>query len=535
MVKRAIIHVENTKNLVPFAKFLVDSGWTIITANKTEDFLREEKIPVSRESALVQTAHYLNDTSALIRQILNSKYSEDEFEQDTEKNDSNIFLVCMNVNPFFDRKVNYKEVAKPFSFYISTLIRNSFVNYENVLILTDPDDYDEAMIQLKTNNITKEFRIYLAAKALNLVSAYDSGIASSVLFSSDNNKDFMRYLTFPFTKQLELHNGTNPQQKASLYKYPEDIGAVSGFQKLQGKELTYNIISDISVAWDLISSLYENLKNQYTVQAVNADGYNFTTQFTPLMGTVFTVAVKYTAVLGAALSTNAKDSFINMFNFDSENIKDVAIGCSSVVDEDAANEMVKCSLIAIVAPGFTDGAKQILSANKNIRLIPTAKVSCPDYDLQLINGGVLFQTRDSVIFEQWNIKTKNRPSQFITDEMAFGMLLAMKARTYATVLVKNNAVVGFSQSCKSPKSAIDNALSEAKEIAIRTKSDDKKLADLLVSDTTITLTDSIKELIDNGLSAIIQTGSATADKEFINYCDEHNVVMVYTLMSHITY
>ncbi len=534
MIKRAIIHVENITGLIPFSKFLVDSGWTLCSANKTEEFLRENGIPVERESALVENSHFLTDTTALIRQILNTKYVEEEEEQSAEKNNCNVFLVCMNVKPFFEKKMTgekYKKISKPFSFYISTLIRNSFVNHENILILTDPEDYDEAMIQIKTKNITPQFRTYLAAKALNLVSAYDSGIANSVLMDPKWNNEFTKYLTFPFIKQSELKSGANINQKASVYRIPDDTGAVSSLNEIQKDELDYNTVCDVCNAWEIISSVYENLKNQYTVKSVNADGYNFTTQFTPLTGTVFTIAIKFKTILGAALSTNIKESFEKTYNFNTDKISDVIIGCSAVVDENAASEMIKYELKAIVAPDFTEKAKEILSANNKIKLIPTAKITSSKYDLQLVNGGLLFQMRDSVIFDQWYIKTKNRPSQQFTDEMAFGMMLAMNSKTYSAVLVKDNAVVGISQSCKYAEKAVSLAYEEAKELAKK----DKKVADVLICDTELKLCDSIKELIKNGLSAIIQTGCTQDDKEFIEYCNEHNVVMVYTLMSHISY
>ncbi len=538
MSKCAVIHVEKNENILDFARFLTESGWTILSANKTEDLLKKEKIPVTREQALIENGLYLNDNSGLIQRILTSDYKNiNEQEEKKSRDKADIYIICMNLMPSLATNVSSQEISglvSPQDFYISTILRNSIMNYKNVLILTDPADYKEAMIQLRTDNITKEFRLYLASKALNLLSAYDSGIYFSLQSNLDYTKDFPNYLSFPFVKHIPLHGGSNPQQVSCLYKYPNDTGAVSGFRKVSGKELNYNIISDVSLAWEQISSLYENLKNQYTVKSQNSDGYNFTTQFTPLTGIVFTIAIKYKSILGAALSSNVHDSFINTYKYDSNTIKDVTLGCSSVIDESAALEIVNGNFVAIVAPEFTPGAKQILSANKNIRLIPTAKISCSPYELELLNGGMLFQSKDSVIFDHWYVKTKNRPSQYLTDEMAFGMLLAMGARSYTCILLKNNMITGIAQACKSAEKAVDYALMDAKEMMQREKSNDS-VADLIVCDSSVTLTDSIKELIDSGVKAIIQTGFTSGNDEFIDYCNEHEVVMIYTLMPHISY
>lgn len=544
MIKRAIIHVENADNILEFAEFLSSSGWTLISANKTEELLKKNKIPVQREPALIENNLYVNDTNQLIRKILLTHVPEqdDSFATQYDMDDNNIFIICMNAYPSITRDTNItqqKSIMKPINYYVTTIIRNAFINYENVLILTDPVDYKEAMVQLRTGNISDKFRMYLAAKALNLVSAFDAGIAASILQEKIAGVDFMNYLTFPFQKDVILHNGSNPQQAGCLYKYPTDSSSVNNFLKIQGKELTYNILGDISLAWEQISTLYTNLKTQFSVQSTNCDGYDFTTQFTPLTGTVFTIAVKHHAIVGAALSTSVTDSFIRTYTFDNEHIDDVTLGCSAVVDEVAAAEMVKCKLAAVVAPGFTTEAKEIFAANKNIRLVPTAKVVCSELDGQLINGGLLLQTKDNVLFDKWHVRTKNRPSQDKTDQMAFGMLLAMGSRSYSAVVLRDNTIVGISQACTSAFKAVNNVLEETKQNIIRQGGDpsapDVKLGDILIADTEIPFCDAVKTLIDKGITAIIQTGGTPNDDEFIKYCDEKGVVMVFTGMTHVSF
>lgn len=544
MTKRAIIHVENTEGVIEFADYLSNAGWTILTANKTEELLRREHISVVHEPALVENVLYFNESAKLIQALLNSKYpTSDESYRVPQEEEKDIYILCLNLYPSisnFSDLQHVPENSRPASFFISTLLRNTTINYTNVLILTDPDDYKEAMVQLRTDNITNEFRLYLAAKALNLISAYDSGIADSLLLNSSYDKtkniDFLNYLTFPFKKMQNLQSGANPQQKACIYKYPAEIGVVTGLQKMHAKELQYNVIADASLAWEEISKLYNNLKKQFTVKSTNKDGYAFVTQFTPLTGTVFTIAVKYKSIVGAALSSNVIKSFKNTYTYDISSIDDVTIGCSSVIDEAAAKEMVNCKLAAIIAPGFTPRAKETLSANKHIKLIATSKIHNSQFDFEQINGGMLFQTRDNVIFDHWYVKTRNRPTQEMADQMIFGMLLAIASRTYSSVLLKNNSIVGISQACKSQKKAVGLVLSEANDYAARNQiPQEEPLAELLVCDTAVTLCDPIKELIDRGLKAIIQTGNTDNDEELINYCDEHNVVMVFTGMSHITY
>ena len=537
MTRQAIIHVENTEGVVDFAKFLSEFGWTILSANRTEELLKNAKIPVIKEHALVENNLYLNDTSDLIKRIMSSTFYTEPSERNPEK--ENIGLICMNVIPTIhsiNSEKKLKSVTRPFNFYVSTILRNAFINYENVLILSDPADYKEAMVQLRTNSVDPNFRTYLAAKALNLVSAFDGGIASSILMAPKGKKDFMNYLTYPFEKQFTLKEGSNNQQKACLYKFPEGGGTIGSLQKQKGRELPYNTISDISFAWEQISMVSTNLKNQFSVKSTNCDGYHFVTQFTPLTGTVFTIAVKNKSILGASLSTNILDSFKNTYTYDTQNIKGATLASSSVIDEAAATEIIKCGFSALVAPGFTQEAKTILDSEKNLNIIQIAKITTADYDMELINGGLLFQTKDNTLFEHWDIKTKNRPGQPLVDQMAFGTILSMGSRSYSAVLLKNNSVVGISQSCKTPARAIEVALSEAithKEQNVG-QYEDNTIADVLVCDSAIPLCDSIKKLADEGLKAIIHAGGTPQDAEFIEYCNTHLISMIFTGMTHIS-
>lgn len=552
MTKRAVIHVENTENLVEFAEFLASDGWTILSANKTEEILRKQKIPVMKENALTENNMFMADTTKLIRRVMMTKYhDEDEpYISHPDEEENNIYIICMNVLPAIDTSVVSKQFDNqlcPTNYFASTVLRNAFRNYENLLILTDPADYKEAMIQLRTGNISKDFRIYLAAKALNMISAYDAGLSASILQSTKFNEMFMNYMTLPFKRELQLHYGMNSQQTAYFYKSPSEEGSVGNFLKYQGKDLTYTIVNDISYAWRQINTLFALLKDQLTVKSTNSDGYEFTTQFTPLTGTVFSLAVKFGTILGASHATNVLDSFKKTFTYDAVNTIDAVFACSAVINTEAAEEILKGDFAAIVAPSFTTEAKQILSQNKKTKLIPSAKITNIDLEARFINGGLLVQTKDNTLFNQWKVRTKNRPSQIQTDEMVFGMLLAMGARSYSAILLKENTICGISQGCTSTKNALDGVLYEALKhterasgieyngMGISSEVDRNNLGEILVCDAAIPFCDSTRKLVDGGVKAILQTGGTPSDDEFIQYCNEHGVVMVFTGMTHLSF
>jgi AICAR transformylase/IMP cyclohydrolase PurH len=155
----------------------------------------------------------------------------------------------------------------------------------------------------------------------------------------------------------------------------------------------------------------------------------------------------------------------------------------------------------------------------------------------------LFQTKDKTLFDIWNIKTKNRPGQVFVDQMAFGTILAMGSRSYSSILLKNNSVVGISQACKSPQRSVDVALTEAQlfkehnppSAGAENQIIDSCLADVLVCDAPIHLCDSLKTLTDAGLKAIIEPGGSKQDDELVDYCNEHFISLIFTGMSHISH
>ena len=213
----------------------------------------------------------------------------------------------------------------------------------------------------------------------------------------------------------------------------------------------------------------------------------------------------------------------------------------------SAEEIVKGNFAAIVAPSFTTEAKQILSKNKKTKLVPSSKITNIELEARFINGGILIQTKDNTLFNQWKVRTKNRPSQVQTDEMVFGMLLAMGARSYSAVLLKQNHICGIAQGCTSEKRAIDGVWFEAlkfnerasgevsDQFGVRHDLDTSNLGEVLVTDGAIPFADTTKKLIDSGVKAILQTGGTPSDDEFIDYCNEHGVVMVFTGMTHLSY
>lgn len=539
MVKKALLFCENNDGILELAQFLGKAGWLIFSNGKTAEILKQNKIEFKIESALDEGPRNIPDSSNLMEKILETKIGSDDYPFENPDEENNYFLVCVNFDPLSSPFESIPKVGvgtSSLNSFRSSLIRNSCTNFSNVLVLTDPADYKEALIEIRTDSIQQLFRMYLAGKAFNLVSAYDAANACAILKSNPFSKETsLNYLTLPYKKVMDLHCGKNSQSISTLYSLDSDDGTFSGFKKLQGREMTHRIITDVSFAWDQISSLYENLKTLSAVKSENCDGYPYTTQFTPLTGTVYTLLVKYGLVVGAALDTNAKDSFMKTISYDADSTAHSTIACSSVIDGDAAREMAKYDFSAVLAPSYTEEARDILATNQGIRLIVATKPQVNDFNGSFLGNNILIESTYKKLFEKWIVPTKTRPNQKLCDEMAFGMCIAKISHSYAALCVKDNSVVGLGAGHSSREKALDNVLYEAKQTFSMHPTKDNIIADVLVCDSSIELCNSIKELIDRGVKAIIQTGGHPNDKELIEYCDEHNIALIFTGITHYNY
>lgn len=532
MKKKALLYTSNFEKLATLAQTLVHEGWEIISAGATADFLKAQNIAVTIDRSLED--HFLPNEKLenLLRLIVGTGR---QIQTSHTRAESFISLVCANITPTFHKLNDFLENDKSdncIDLNLISIIRSAAKNYNNVLILTDPADYDEAIIQIKTESITTDFRLKLAGKALNLTSAYDATCACSIMYQRGEEK-YPNYYMIPFKRLARLRHGMNEQQTAYIYSLNDQIGALSGLKKIQGKELNFNILENCFAVWKCISLFLKILKNPFTVESLDANNYPFTTQFTPAAGSVFTIAVKNTNPIGAALGGNLLESFRKTYACDPSSLNGATFGCSSVVDREAAEELIKIDFRAIIAPDFSREAKEILSQKKEMRLVIASKPLSNYNELKSIDGGLIVQEPDWVPFKHWRVVTQTRPTQKQVDSMAFGTLLAMIAKSDAAIILNNFGTVGISAGNTSRSKAIRHAIYDAQEFFQNNVNCEDRSAEILISDSLLNFDESTKALADAGIKAIIQTGGAPNDEEFIQFCNEKGISMVFTDIQHL--
>ncbi|MGP1587110.1 MAG: bifunctional phosphoribosylaminoimidazolecarboxamide formyltransferase/inosine monophosphate cyclohydrolase [Treponemataceae bacterium] len=557
MKKRALISVFIKDGVLELAEYLQSAGWEILSTGGTAKYLTTNGIQVTDVSSVTGFPECLDGRVKTLHPkihagILAIRGNEEHMKTLKELDVSAIDLVCVNLYPFFEKVkagLKFDETVEFIDIGGPSMIRAAAKNYKDVIVLTDPKDYSEIIENLKTGNIPQETRRRLAGKVFNLTSAYDAAVSRFMLGSENQyENELQQYYTVPLEKFQELRYGENSHQKAALYLSKDHIGAFGGMKQLQGKELSYNNIRDLDVAWKAVSAFNKFVRNGSEVFGTNYSKYegavcgkdsnenkvmpsgeSFSEKFSAKPSSVFTIALKHNSPCGSSIGKNVLESYKNTYNCDPVSIFGGIVGCSAVIDKIAAEEMVKCFLEVIVAPGFSDEAIEVFASKKNLRLIQASVEAEEYFDSISVDGGLLVQSRDNVLFEKWDIVTKTIPTQEQISQMAFGMTIAMFAKSNAIVVVKDNSAIGIGCGQTNRIWAAQQALERAKEVTDR---QDGINAQVLVSDAFFPFADCVEKANEFGIKAIVQPGGSMRDQESIDACNKYGIAMVFTGSRH---
>ncbi|HZK19336.1 MAG TPA: bifunctional phosphoribosylaminoimidazolecarboxamide formyltransferase/IMP cyclohydrolase [Treponemataceae bacterium] len=532
MKKRALISVYEKNGILELAHYLKSTNWEIISTGGTAAYLKDNAIPVTDVSSITGFAECLDGRVKTLHPkihagLLARRDEPKHLKQLKDLDIAPIDLVCVNLYPFFEKVqegLSFSQTLEFIDIGGPTMLRSAAKNYNDVIVITEPDDYVAVADEMKQGAVSFERRRELAAKVFNLTSAYDAAVSRFMFNSTKNDTSeaspFPTYYTMPLIKHQELRYGENSHQKAALYLSADRKGAFGGMKQLHGKALSYNNIRDVDVAWKGVCAFNTFVKNAKPMQEVS---------FGDCSKSVFTIALKHNTPCGAALGKTPFESYKRTFDCDPVSIFGGIVGTSAIVDKDTAEEMKNCFLEVIVAPGFTNEARAILQSKKNLRLIRAQVPSEEQWDCTSVDGGVLVQNRDAHLFDTWTVVTKAQPSQSHIEEMVFGMTIALFAKSNACLVIKNKAAVGIGCGQTSRIWAAEQALERAQNYTKNLGIDN---AQVLVSDAFFPFDDSVRKAATYGIKAIVQPGGSIRDQDSIDACNELGISMVFTGTRH---
>lgn len=507
MKKRALISVSNKENIKEFAEGLIALDYEILSTGGTLSLLKEAGLPAKGVEEVTGFPEILDGRVKTLHPNIHggllAKKGDASHEQQLSNHGINhIDVVVVNLYPFKEtlakQDVSSEEIIENIDIGGPTMLRAAAKNFNDVIVVVDPDDYENIIQELKQGDLSQTDRKRLAAKVFRHTAHYDAMIAN--YFTTETAEQFPDQLTVTYEKVQTLRYGENPHQKAAFYRDPKTTSlSLATAEQLHGKELSFNNIQDANAALEIVA--------EYDEPAV--------------------VAVKHMNPCGIGLADTIAKAFTRAYEADPISIFGGIIACNRTVDLQTAEQISTLFVEIVMAPQFTEDALKVLTQKKNIRILVVNMDDAKEiYDkLTTVKGGVLVQNNDNGDITEADLKiaTKRQPTPEEIEDLLFAWKAVKHVKSNAIVLAKDKQTIGIGAGQMNRIGAAQIAIEQA---------GDKGNGSVLASDAFFPMPDTVEAAAKAGVKAIIQPGGSKRDQDSIDVCDEYGIAMVFTNMRH---
>ncbi|MFT6959827.1 MAG: phosphoribosylaminoimidazolecarboxamide formyltransferase/IMP cyclohydrolase [Polaribacter sp.] len=500
-IKSALISVFHKDGLAPIVRKLDELNVAIYSTGGTEKFIKElgiHVVPVEEVTSYpsilggrVKTLH-----PKVFGGILNRQEHEGDIAELAEYNIPQIDLVIVDLYPF-EKTVasgaSEEDIVEKIDIGGISLIRASAKNFKDTFTVSSMDQYDDFLSILSENGgeTTIDQRKKFAAKSFNISSHYDTAIfnyfnagSEPALKVSETNAQVLRY-------------GENPHQKGYFFGDLETI-----FDKLHGKELSYNNLLDVDAAVNLIGEF----KGEAPTFAI----------------------LKHNNACGFAQRETIKQAYVDALAGDPVSAFGGVLIANTAIDAVTAEEIHKLFCEVVIAPSYSNEALSILKGKKNRIILIKKEVSLPTTTIRTCLNGNLVQDKDSITDKLEDLKfvTHNKPSESELEDLLFASKLCKNTKSNTIILVKNKQLLAGGTGQTSRVDALNQAIEKAGSFKFDLN------GCVMASDAFFPFPDCV-EIADNaGITSVIQPGGSIKDQLSIDYCNKNNLAMVMTGIRH---
>lgn len=513
MQPTALISVSDKTGLASFAKALVEKhGYRILSTGGTAKALHEAGVAVTEVSdytgfpemmeGRIKTLHPKIHGGLLCR-----RDKADHTRQAAQHGIDLIDMVVVNLYPFeatvARADVTREEAIEQIDIGGPSMLRSAAKNHAAVTVVTDPSDYATVLDALANPGTLDALRQSLAVKVFKRTSAYDASIADYLAAADAETPDLSALAGFPATFRLtgdraqSLRYGENPHQKAALYGRFFEV-----FEQLQGKELSFNNIIDISAATYLIGEFEQP-----------------------------TLAIlKHTNPCGVATAATLVEAWEQAFATDRQAPFGGIIVVNQTVDEALAERIGEIFSEVIIAPHFSEGALERFSRKKNLRLMVSRDGVRADSlkDIRSAIGGFLVQDRDQHRLRPGDCRvvTERQPTEEEWKALLFGWKVVKHVKSNAIVYAGAERTLGIGAGQMSRVDSSRIAVWKAQEAGL------PLAGSVIASDAFFPFPDGLEAAASAGATAAIQPGGSVRDEAVIAAANARGMAMVFTGVRH---
>jgi phosphoribosylaminoimidazolecarboxamide formyltransferase / IMP cyclohydrolase len=527
-IRRALLSVTDKTGLVDFARALVGHGVDLVSTGGTAKALREAGLAIRDISDLTGFPEMMDGRVKTLHPkvhggILHMRENPEHVAAAKAHKIEPIDMVVVNLYAF-EKTANkpgvaFSDVIENIDIGGPSMVRSAAKNFEDVTIVTSVADYSAIAEELAANagSLGRATRWRLAKAAFAVTAAYDAGIATTLesiaepaahgvaaVFDVEAMPSAIRVID---PLETVLRYGENPHQKAALYVDGTGRG-VAAAKQLQGKELSYNNIVDLDACWELVSEF-----NAAQDAAV--------------------AIIKHTNPCGAATGTTVLEAYKRALEADPVSAFGSVIGINREVDADAAEEIAKLFVEAIIAPSFTAEAVARFGAKKNLRLLEIATGGTdggrPVRTLKQVSGGFLMQDADrgQAAGGALTVATKREPTPEEVRALNFAWSVCKHVKSNAIVYARFNQGHGQTVGIGAGQmSRVDAARFGAMKAVL------PLMGSVAASDAFFPFPDGLETVAEAGATAVIQPGGSVRDAEVIEAANRLGIAMVFTGIRH---
>jgi phosphoribosylaminoimidazolecarboxamide formyltransferase / IMP cyclohydrolase len=438
--------------------------------------------------------------------ILADRRRESHRQQLDELGIEGFDLVVTNLYPFaetvstgasLDECVEQIDIGGP------SMVRAAAKNHANVAIVVSPARYDAALGAVRTGGFTEPERQQLAAEAFVHTATYDVAVASwmgNVLTDTSDGSGFPVWVGATWDRASVLRYGENPHQPAALYRSPMATTGIAYAEQLHGKQMSYN--------------------NYVDTDAARRAAYDFERPAVAI--------IKHANPCGLAIGDTIEQAHQRAHACDPVSAFGGVIAANRPVSVAMAEQVADVFTEVICAPDYEDGALEILSGRKNIRILRCPPVSAAAVELRSISGGLLMQSPDAVDAagddpRSWTLASGEPADDATLSDLTFAWRACRAAKSNAIVLAADGATVGVGMG---QVNRVDSARLAVARAGRRAE------ASVAASDAYFPFADGLLELLDAGVRAVVQPGGSMRDQEVVAAAQEAGVTMYLTGARH---
>jgi phosphoribosylaminoimidazolecarboxamide formyltransferase/IMP cyclohydrolase len=500
-IRRALVSVYYKDGLSPVITALASAGVEFVSTGGTQEFIEKlghKVTPVEELTGFpsifggrVKTLH-----PAVFGGILYRRDDAGDVKQAEQYKIAPIDLVIVDLYPFEETVANggsEEEIVEKIDIGGISLIRGAAKNANDVLIVSSRSQYGDLVQLLQAGECTTTIadRKRFAAMAFNVTSHYDTAIFN--YFNRAN--DIAAFKKSLLTAQ-PLRYGENPHQQGVFYGNLDDL-----FEKLQGKDLSYNNLVDVDAAVNLVQEF---------------------------PGETAFIIVKHTNACGAATGQSVKEAYLKAFQADTVSAFGGVLACNKAIDEAAAAEINKLFFEIIIAPGFAPEALTLLSSKKNRILLRQKQALTMTRQAKTLLNGILEQDADLKTDSEADLKvvTKETPTQAQVRALLFASKICKHTKSNTIVLAVEGQLLASGVGQTSRVDALRQGIEKARAFGFSLEQA------VMASDAFFPFPDCVEIASQQGIKAVIQPGGSIKDQDSIDYCDRNKMSMVFTGYRH---